>query len=232
MNLVLETFFKHKSIRKYKNQPLEDEKLQLIIKAAQAGPTRWKVEQVSLIAIKSQEIKDLCWGTTFISTCSVFLVFCAGFYPIKVAFEKSGKTIWKVYTKHRYTYNRFSWCLNCYTKCHGCCWIYEFRNCWHWWVRLKPLEITKSLNLPKYVIPLIGPCMGYRDDNPGIRPRIPPKGVCFENKYDTELAKAGVDEYDEIYKKYCAERETNAKDIKWSNYISDIYTKITTERDY
>ncbi len=74
--------------------------------------------------------------------------------------------------------------------------------------------------------------MGYRDDNPGIRPRIPPKGVCFENKYDTELAKAGVDEYDEIYKKYCAEREKNAKDIKWIDHISDIYTKITAERDY
>ena len=96
MNLVLESVFKHKSIRKYKNQPLEDEKLQLTIKAAQAGPTWCKGEQVSIISVKSQEIKDkikdLCWGTTFISTCSVFLVFCAGFYGIKVAFEKSGKT--------------------------------------------------------------------------------------------------------------------------------------------
>ena len=39
MNPILESLFKHKSIRKYKNQPLEDEKLQLIIKAAQAAPT-------------------------------------------------------------------------------------------------------------------------------------------------------------------------------------------------
>ena len=39
MNPVLELLFKHKSIRKYKNQPLEDEKLQLIVKAAQAAPT-------------------------------------------------------------------------------------------------------------------------------------------------------------------------------------------------
>ena len=32
MNPVLESLFKHQSIRKYKEQPLEDEKLQLIIK--------------------------------------------------------------------------------------------------------------------------------------------------------------------------------------------------------
>ena len=39
MNPVLESLFKHKSIRKYKNQTHEDEKLQLIIKAAQTAPT-------------------------------------------------------------------------------------------------------------------------------------------------------------------------------------------------
>ena len=58
------------------------------------------------------------------------------------------------------------------------------------------------------------------------------KVYAFKDKYDTELVKAGVDEYDEIYKKYCAGRETNAKEIKWSDHISDIYTKFTAEKDY
>ena len=39
MNPVLEYLFNHKSSCKYKNQPLEEEKLQLIIKAAQDGPS-------------------------------------------------------------------------------------------------------------------------------------------------------------------------------------------------
>ena len=38
MNPVLECLFKHRSIRRYKDQPVEDEKIQLIIKAAQAAP--------------------------------------------------------------------------------------------------------------------------------------------------------------------------------------------------
>jgi FMN reductase [NAD(P)H] len=38
MNPVLECLFNHKSIRKYKDQPLEDEKLKLIIEAAQRAP--------------------------------------------------------------------------------------------------------------------------------------------------------------------------------------------------
>ena len=90
MNPVLESLFKHKSIRKYKNQPLEDEKLSLIIKAAQAAPTWCNGEQVSIISIKEQsqkdKIKDLCWGQPYIGTCSVFFVFCADFYRCSIAF--------------------------------------------------------------------------------------------------------------------------------------------------
>ena len=79
MNPVLESLFKHKSIRKYKEQPLEDEKLQLIIKAAQAAPTWCNGQQVSIIAIKDKARKQLfqklCWDQKYISTCSVFLIF-------------------------------------------------------------------------------------------------------------------------------------------------------------
>ena len=96
MNPVLESLFKHRSIRKYKNQPLEDEKLQLIIKAAQAAPSWCNGQQVSIIAVKDQairdKIKDLSWGQPYISSCSVFLVFCADFYRVSIAFEKAGKT--------------------------------------------------------------------------------------------------------------------------------------------
>ena len=96
MNPVLECLFNHKSIRRYKNQPLEDEKLQLIIKAAQAGPTWCNGEQVSIIAVKDQTLKDklkgFCFDQKYISTCSVFLVFCSDFYRVSIAFEKAGKS--------------------------------------------------------------------------------------------------------------------------------------------
>ena len=64
MNPVLESLFKHRSIRKYKNQPLEKEKLELIIKAAQAAPTWFNGEQVSIIAIKDQRsFRKIMLGT-------------------------------------------------------------------------------------------------------------------------------------------------------------------------
>ena len=99
-------------------------------------------------------------------------------------------------------------------------------------IRINPLDVVKELNLPKYVIPICGLCVGYPDQNPDLKPRFPPKYICFENKYNTENAKEGIEEYDEIYKKYLSERNTKVRDMDWSNSIANIYTKISIDNDY
>ena len=237
MNPVLECLFNHKSIRKYKDQPIEDEKLNYIINAAQRAPTWCNGEQVSIIAIKDKKKKkifeNLCWGQKHISECSVFLIFCADFYRVSLAFEKEGKN--EEFKKYIAQFDPIligshdvgiaiqnavvaAESLGLGTVDIGA-------------IRTKIKEVTKELNLPKYVIPMIGLCVGYPDDNPGLKPRIPMKGVFFEEKYDTEKVKAGVDEYDEIFKKYLAERDSNSRDSNWSKSISNTYIKITGLND-
>ena len=238
MNPVLECLFKHRSIRKYKNQPVEDEKLQLIIKAAQAAPSWCNGEQVSIIVVKDQAIKeklkDYCGGQKYVATCPVFLVFCSDFYRVSIAFEKAGKTKEDF---DKYMSNIDTLIIGSHDV--GIC----IQNATIaaeslglgtvdiGGVRIKPIDIARELNLPKYVIPMIGLCVGYPDDNPGLKPRIPMKGVFFEEKYDTEKVKAGVDEYDEIFKKYLAERDSNSRDSNWSKSISNTYIKITGLND-
>ena len=238
MNPVLESLFKHKSIRKYKNQPLEDEKLNLIIKAAQAAPTWCNGEQVSIIVIKEQsqkdKIKDLCWGQKYISTCSVFLVFCADFYRCSIAFEKAGKSKeeFEKYIKNIDTV--FIGCHDVGISMQNAVVAAESMGLGTvdiGAIRYKSLEVVKELNLPKYVIPICGLCVGYPDDDPGIKPRLPMSAVCFEGKYDTEKAKAGIDEYDETMKNYLAKRETNARDSNWSKSISGAYTSFSIDDD-
>ena len=56
--------------------------------------------------------------------------------------------------------------------------------------------------------------------------------MCFENKYNVENAKTGVDEYDEIMKKYLAERDSNARDSNWSKSIAGAYTSFSISDDY
>jgi FMN reductase [NAD(P)H] len=239
MNPVIESLFKHRSIRKYKNQPLEDEKLKLIIKAAQAAPTWCNGEQVSIIVMKEQsqkdKMKDLCWGQAYIGTCSVFLVFCADFYRCSLAFEKAGKSKeeFEKYVKNIDTV--FIGCHDVGISLQNAVVAAESMGLGTvdiGAIRYKSLEVTKELNLPKYVIPICGLCVGYPDDDPGIKPRLPMSAVCFEGKYDTEKAKSGIDEYDETLKNYLSKRESNARDSNWSKSISGAYTSFTIDQDY
>ena len=231
MNPILESLYKHKSIRKYKNVPLEEEKLQYIIKAAQAAPTWCNGQHVSIIVIKDKARKELlqklCFDQKYISECSVFLIFCADFYRTSLAFEKAGKTK-EEFTQYMTNIEPLiigshdvgiaiqnavvaAESLGLGTVDVG-------------GVRLNIKDVDKELNLPKYVIPLIGLCVGYPDDEPQLKPRLPMKGICFEDKYDVQKAKEGIDEYDEIYKKYLTERGSNTRDSNWSTSISTIYT--------
>ena len=239
MNPILESLFKHKSIRKYKNQPLEDEKLQLIIKAAQAAPTWCNGQQVSIIVIKDQarkdKIKDLCFGQQYIATCSAFLVFCADFYRCSVAFERAGKSKedFEKYVKNIDTV--FVGCHDVGISLQNAVVAAESLGLGTvdiGLIRAKSLEVTKELNLPIYVIPICGLCIGYPDVDPGIKPRLPMSAVCFDEKYDTEKAKAGIDEYDETFKKYLSERDSNNRDSNWSKSISASYTRFNIDQDY
>ena len=230
MNPVLETIFKHRSIRKYKDQPLEDEKLNYIIKAAQAAPSWCNGQQVSIISIKDkslrEQFKKLCWNTNYIIECSVFLIFCSDFYRVSLAFEKEGKS--EVFEKYISQLDPLlvgshdvgiamqnaalaAESLGLGTVYNGV-------------MRTKLPEVIKLLNLPKYVIPLLSLCIGYPDDNPELKPRFPMSSVFFEDKYNTEKAKAGVDEYDVTFKKYVANRSDHPLDCNWSQRITEFYT--------
>ena len=239
MNPVLESLFKHKSIRKYKNQPLEEEKLQLILKAAQAAPTWCNGQQVSIIIIKDQarkdKIKDLCWGQKYIGECPVFLVFCADFYRVSLAFEKAGKTKeqFEKYIKNIDTV--FVGCHDVGISLQNAVVAAESMGLGTvdiGAIRVKSLEITKELNLPKYVIPICGVCIGYPDDDPGLKPRLPVSAVCFNEKYDLDKAKAGIEEYDETMKNYLSKRSSNSRDSNWTKSISGTYTSFSVEEDY
>jgi FMN reductase [NAD(P)H] len=237
MNPVLETLLKHQSIRKYKNQPLEQEKLDLIIRAAQAAPNWCNGQHVSIIAVRDPERKKifakLCNNQEFISTCAVFLVFCSDFYRTSLAFEMhdnkilTEKFVSQVDTllvgSHDVGITMENAIVAAESMGLGTVPIGS--------IRLHSLEVCKELNLPKYVIPICGLCIGYPDDNPGVKPRLPSKAVYFDEEYDTTSLKEKIAEYDAEYQAYLASRGSNERSSTWSKTISSFYPNIYGKYD-
>jgi FMN reductase [NAD(P)H] len=230
MNPVLESLFKHQSIRKYKDQPLEDEKLQLIIKAFQAAPNWCNAQHVSVIVVKDparkQKLAELSLNQPYIASCSAFLVFCADYYRTAYAFEKNGVSSEQIDNFIEQLDNLFLCGHECGIAMQNAIVAAESMGLGTvpiGLIRKESLEVVKELELPKYVIPIVGLCVGYPDDNPGIKPRLPPAAVCFEEKYDTAKSKSGVDEFDESYNKYLVNRDSNARDQNWTKGLSEKY---------
>jgi len=232
MNPVIESLLKHQSIRKYKNQPLEKEKLDLIIKCVQAAPNWCNGQHVSVITVQDQEKKnqlaELCFKQPYIASCSVFLVFCADFYRTNLIFEKYGdKESGDQFTKtldnllvgsHEVGIALENAVVAAESMGLGTVPIGS--------VRLNSLELVKILNLPKYVLPMIGLCVGYPDDNPGQKPRLPSNTVCFSEKYDASHIKENLDKHDEEYQKYLSNRSENDRDSNWSKTIYGMYSRM------
>jgi len=230
MNTVLESLFKHQSIRKYKNQPLEDEKLNLIVKAAQAAPNWCNGQQVSIIVVRDPERKarlaKLNLNQPYVASCSAFLVFCADYYRASLAFEKVGdKDFIKNYLSqidivmvgaHDVGIALQNAVVAAESLGLGTVPIGTIRS--------QALEVVKELNLPKYVIPMIGLCVGYPDDDPGVKPRLPPQAVCFNEQYDTSKLQSNIDNYDDLFKKYASERGSNEREMNWSERLYQLYT--------
>ena len=47
-------------------------------------------------------------------------------------------------------------------------------------VRKNAKEVIRKLQLPKYVFPMLGLCIGYPANDPGLKPRLPKEAVYFE----------------------------------------------------
>ena len=81
------------------------------------------------------------------------------------------------------------------------------------------------LNLPKNVYPVFGLCLGYPDQNPEPKPRLPISVVLKENSYDSNEEDAQIKDYDEVVRAYYAMRSGNPKSQSWSEQMTGLLEK-------
>ncbi|WP_335954180.1 oxygen-insensitive NADPH nitroreductase [Klebsiella michiganensis] len=78
--------------------------------------------------------------------------------------------------------------------------------------------VTELLKLPQHVLPLFGLCLGWPDDNPEVKPRMPSAMLVHENHYQP-VDDAVLAEYDEQIAQYYLSRGSNTRRDTWSDHI-------------
>jgi len=81
MNKVIDLIKNHRSIRKFKQESVSDEKLFSIIEAAGSASTSNFIQAYSVIRVtnkkKREQIAELAGSQTWVEASPLFLVFCA-----------------------------------------------------------------------------------------------------------------------------------------------------------
>ena len=78
-----------------------------------------------------------------------------------------------------------------------------------------PLQMLKTLDLPKLTFPVLGMQVGVPDQEPQLKPRLPLKFICFEDSYPKDLK-----DYDQVVTTYYDLRDSNRRIDSFTKQIT------------
>ncbi|WP_054957738.1 oxygen-insensitive NADPH nitroreductase [Paenibacillus dakarensis] len=224
MNDTLSLLMNHKSIRKYTDQQVTEEQLNRIIEAGQMASSSSSVQAYSVIAVSEPEQKRalsaLAGNQKYIEECSVFLVWCADLYRLKKVTEAQiGDQPTYVDSTENFIVATVDAALAAQNAAIaaesmglGIVYIGGVRN--------QIAEFAEQLNLPELVYPVFGMCVGYPDQDPGIRPRLPLGSVLHHGAYDARRTVDEVKTYDNTYTEYMRARSGGKPVAGWSSFMA------------
>ncbi|PNZ59277.1 oxygen-insensitive NADPH nitroreductase [Staphylococcus casei] len=224
MNDTIKLLQNHSSVRKFKNKAIPEEQVNHIFKAANQASSFSLLQAVSIIRITDKQtrkaIMELSGHQSYIQEASEFWIFCSDFNrnhqiapDVDIAyaeFLQIGAVDVGLMAQNAMVA----------AESLGLGGVYIGG------VRLNIEKISDLLQLPEYVIPLVGLSMGYPDEEKApLKPRLPQSIVMHHNQYEP-FDVAHIESYDEEMKQYYENRPIKApfiaRKIKgWSDHIDD-----------
>lgn len=218
---TLQTALAHRSIRKFTDEAISPELLNTLIQAAQMASTSSFLQNISVIRVadkaKRAKIREICAnayqgkiGHHYVENCAEFLVYCID-ATRHLHFAPDAQIDWtEVLLVGAVDAGIFAQNLMITAESLGLGGVYigSLRNDLN--------QVAEILNTPYGVVPMFGMCLGYPNQEPGQRPRLPVNVVMSENKFqvasDEDLA-----QYDEIVREYYKNRSN--LDLSWGEQI-------------
>lgn len=224
MNDTIKLLLNHRSIRKYADTPLTTEQLHTIIAAAQQASTSSNMQAYSIIRITDnkirQQLMELSGQQQHVAEAPEFLVWCADLSRIQTAISgRLDEHNDNIELTENFIVSTVDAALAAQNSAIaaesmglGILYVGGIRN--------DITTVSKLLQLPRYVYPLFGLCIGYPAEAPLLRPRLPLDAVLHENSYDNEKQLSAVQQYDQEMIDYVSQRSAGKQSFSWSDAMT------------
>lgn len=218
MNPIIEAQLNHRSIRKFTGQPVSNELLVALIRAAQGAASSSFIQAYSLVQVTDVEnrskIATLAGGQSWVKNAPEFLMICADMSRIEHCCIQEGMGPLEGNAEHFLAASvdaalmAQNLMLGAESAGLGAVFIGGIRN--------DPEQVAELLKLPDQVAPVFGLCLGYPDAEPDLKPRLPVDVILHKDVYDSARCATDVANYDEQMQDYYASRGSNQKASNWS----------------
>lgn len=227
MNPVHTLLNSHRSIRKFTEQAISEELLRSIVGAAQSAASSSFLQGATVIRVRKPENRKkmavYAGNQAYVESAAEFLVFCADLKRPGNCCERYEKPFAGDYTEHFIiaTVDVALMAQNMVVAAEaaglGICYIGGIRN--------NPRAVADLLQLPKNVYPVFGLCLGYPDQDPECKPRLPLEVVLKDEVYSEEGDEARIAEYDEQVREYYRQRTGGGHGICWSEQVATLLSE-------
>jgi nitroreductase len=188
----------HRSHRRYAARAVDRELLRLLLGCAFSAPSKSDLQQADVIHVEERPrlkaiaglIPDMPW----INDAPVFLVFCGNNRRLRLIGEWRGKPFANDHLDHfmnaavdaglvMMNFIRAATAVGL-----GTCPISAVRN--------RPGEVSRLLELPDWVFPVAGLCVGYPAESGRISARLPLAVTVHTDRYSESDVRQRIDAYD------------------------------------
>lgn len=226
-NSTINLLCQHRSIRQYLAKPIAEQDITAIFSAASHASSSSFLQCSTIIRITDSHIRaqlaHYAGDQPYVEGAAEFWVFCADFnrhqqIEPSLNLGKAEQLLLGCVDTALMAQNAV---IAAESLGLGCVYIGGIRN--------HIAEVTELLNLPKFVLPLFGLCIGYAAQDPQVKPRLPQDLVMFNNQYQP-VDKALLAEYDQQMNDYYGTRSTHKKSGGWSDKLTGVINK--EQRDF
>ena len=188
----------HRTHRRFLGRPVDPALLRLLFACALSAPSKSDLQQADIVHVtdraKVQAITDGIPDMPWIAAAPVFLVFLGNHRRLRQVSEWRGKPFANDHLDHflnaavdaalvMMSFIRAAEAVGL-----GACPVSHVRN--------HSDELSRMLELPDWVFPVAGLCVGYPAEAGRISPRLPLEVTVHENRYDEAGIRQKIDGYD------------------------------------
>jgi nitroreductase len=192
---MLETLFKHRSIRKFSPENIPADTLRHILLAGTRASTTGNMQVYSMIVTTKQELKEKLWNAHFkqnmVLEAPVIITFCADFNRFsKWCYERDAVPGYDNFLSF------FTAAIDALLAAQNVAIAaeeYKLGICYLGTTTYMAKSIIDILHLPQLVVPITTLAIGFPAENPELTDRLPLEGVVHYETY-TDYSASAIDE--------------------------------------